>query len=300
MIVASEEPCRSNTCAVIVTFHPDAELPERIEVAARQVDRVLIVDNHSNNESVAILEALARRLPLDLVMNEDNLGVATALNQGLRWAREHGYAWTLTLDQDSRLYDSAIEKFADIYHQLDHKESVAMIGSNFFDPCLAKQYYRKPRDGSAQWQEVPTVITSGTIMPMAACEVIGEFRDDLFIDHVDCEYCLRARSNGFRVIRATEALFEHTIGKPRTRKLLWNKKLIAGTPPHRWYYQARNLIALVRDYRRKEPAWVKLVIRIRLKGVRRIIFYEDKKLAKLVMIYRGIVDGLRGKMGPLG
>ena len=41
------KPSRNNICAVVVTYHPDIKLRERIEQIRYQVDKLLIIDNNS-------------------------------------------------------------------------------------------------------------------------------------------------------------------------------------------------------------------------------------------------------------
>ena len=292
-------PDSFNTGAVIVTYHPDPELPQRVSVVADQVARVLIVDNNSDTEAVDMLRKMSERDNVELALNGANLGVATALNQGLSWARERGYEWLLTMDQDSRLFEGAISKYRRVYKELKDPGDVALIGSNFLNRLSGRPNYRRSEDDGLAWEEVTTVITSGTLMSVWLTRTIGRFRDDLFIDHVDCEYCLRAGAKGFRTIRVREPLFEHVIGAPFKRRCLWRTRSLSNVPPQRWYYQARNLVALAREYRTTQRDWVRRTVRIRLKDARRAILYEPSKIAKFLAISRGVLDGLRGKMGPM-
>ena len=97
------KPSSNNICAVIVTYHPDIGLRERIEQIRHQVDKLLIVDNNSASDCVAMIQRISKDLDVDVIENESNLGVAEALNQGFKYAERFGgkYSWVLTLDQDS-------------------------------------------------------------------------------------------------------------------------------------------------------------------------------------------------------
>ena len=48
----NKEPQRDNICVIIVTYHPDADFPDRAMTAARQVGRTVIVDNNSSDQAV--------------------------------------------------------------------------------------------------------------------------------------------------------------------------------------------------------------------------------------------------------
>jgi rhamnosyltransferase len=74
-------------CAVVITFFPDSGFPERLEKIAAQVSWVIVVDNGTTGKSEVNLErALGVREGVTCIRNSENLGVAAALNQGIRQA----------------------------------------------------------------------------------------------------------------------------------------------------------------------------------------------------------------------
>src|SRR5438093_9278894 len=92
---------KSEVCAIIVTYHPDNGFPERAQLTARQVGTVVIVDNNSGQRTLKVLDALAITDKVHVVRNSANLGIAAALNEGIRLAKSLNYRWILTLDQDT-------------------------------------------------------------------------------------------------------------------------------------------------------------------------------------------------------
>ena len=115
--VISERPQRENICAVIVTYQPDGGFPERAARIAEQVGSIVIVDNHSPRDAVSMLYKLASQRNIHLIINDENLGVASALNQGVRWAIKRGYRWTLLFDQDTVVKYSMLETLASAYDE---------------------------------------------------------------------------------------------------------------------------------------------------------------------------------------
>src|SRR5262249_61559582 len=92
----------SRVCAVVVSYHPDVDLLEQALSALRsQVDHLVVVDNGSSREVLDWLERRGTQLSFEIVPLGRNTGVATALNHGIRSARERGCAHVLLIDQDS-------------------------------------------------------------------------------------------------------------------------------------------------------------------------------------------------------
>lgn len=48
-----------DVCAVVVTYFPDRNFPERISKIAEQVGKVIIVENGSNIETIKVLNKLS-------------------------------------------------------------------------------------------------------------------------------------------------------------------------------------------------------------------------------------------------
>ena len=74
--------------SIIVTFYPDDRFFEMLESIAKQVDNIWIVDNGSIGLSRDKLEGLVNdtNTSLKLISNDENLGLATAKNQGIKQA----------------------------------------------------------------------------------------------------------------------------------------------------------------------------------------------------------------------
>src|SRR6266700_3504589 len=81
---------RRRICAVIVTFHPEPSLVENVELLRTQVSEVFIVDNGSDANSRVLLEQIEGKPGVHTLRNERNLGIAAALNIGVRHAMAGG------------------------------------------------------------------------------------------------------------------------------------------------------------------------------------------------------------------
>lgn len=76
----------------------------------RQDWRVVAVDNGSTDATQRGLRDLSRRLPITVIRNRGNLGVAPAWNQGLRAAMRGGAQWVGVLNNDLLLGPAALTR----------------------------------------------------------------------------------------------------------------------------------------------------------------------------------------------
>ncbi len=106
----------SRICAVIVSYHPATEGLERVLGALRpQVDDLVVVDNGSPQETLDWLHRHASQLSFEVIPLGRNTGVASALNQGIAWARERGCTYVLMMDQDSVAQPGMVARLADAH-----------------------------------------------------------------------------------------------------------------------------------------------------------------------------------------
>jgi glycosyltransferase involved in cell wall biosynthesis/GT2 family glycosyltransferase len=283
-----------DVCAVIVAFHPDAGFSARLRTIAGQVGAIVVVDNTpaaARRNSIDLPPTLTDRALL--LENPDNLGIATALNQGLAQARVWGFRWLLTLDQDTLVQEDLVDILLEVAGACG--EEVAVIGANHLDERNGRT--EVDAQGPGTWNERKTVITSGSLLRMSAAQVIGGFREDYFIDQVDHEYCLRVRSQGGRVVITRKVAMRHSVGEEGGIRLPW----LGVLPSHsalRKYYIARNSITTVASQWRHEPGWcVRRMLRL-FSGAVLMLLLESRRSLKLKSFVLGVSDGLRGRMGP--
>ena len=103
--------------AGITLFNPDvARLEENISSIYGQVDRVICVDNGSDNIKNIEDCVLNNWKNITIIKNGKNEGIAKALNQMFEFAIEQQYEYVLTLDQDSVCPDNIIEEYLSLIH----------------------------------------------------------------------------------------------------------------------------------------------------------------------------------------
>lgn len=284
-------------CAVAVTFHPDSGFPVRCRNVLRQVARLVIVDNGSSEKEISMLQELTADPEVTLVRNPENLGVAQALNSGICRATALGFGWALLLDQDSCVDDDMVRTLIAVRAAFPDRGRLAVIGSRFRpddepppDPTDA---------GNAGWQEAESVITSGSLLSLAAYAAVGPFKEEFFIDHVDTEYCWRARAAGYRVIKTRRPIMTHAIGSVTWHRVLWLNGRAYNYAADRRYYIARNGTVMLREYGSHAPgSWAIRSLWLCARLCRPIALYEEHKLQKIMALAQGWWHGMHGRMGP--
>ncbi len=287
-------------CAVVITHFPDACFPDRLAKIAAQVSRVIVVDNGTTGEAKLHLEkALSVGETVTCIRNGENLGIAVALNQGIRRTLEEdkNCAWVVTFDQDSLPATGMIEKMLRVWSSYPDQEKLMLAGPR---TVFVDDTSRPDTIPDRSWREVTHVITSGSLIPRRAFELVGYYNEGLFIDYVDIEYCLRLRTLGYQVIEVLDTEILHQMGRLEERLFFGKKVHPTHHPPQRRYYQFRNLLLLHRQYRKAQPSSCRKNNFILLKILILILLFERQRLRSITQIMRGIFHGLSGRAGYQG
>jgi len=264
-------------------------LPRVIE----QVQALVIIDNASNPGELVALRAAADAHGMHLIENGENLGIAEALNQGVRWAISEGHQWVVLFDQDSKITDGFIEKMVATWESHPHQQRVCSIHPRYVHPETGlEQTVRRAADGG------PIIsITSGALMPTWIFDKVGGFASEYFIDWVDIEYCFRIRAAGFLVADSREAVLLHAAGNSKPFSILGFHFRPGHHSAMRWYYMSRNRVAVYRKYLRVFPTWILRSMCVSLKDTIKSFIVEDNRGLKFHNFLLGTWDGLAGRMG---
>jgi rhamnosyltransferase len=280
-------------CAVVVTFHPDALALSNLEALRLQVDNVVVVDNGS--DELLDLRQTAETLGLTLIEHGENLGIATALNSGVRRAQQLGAEFVLLFDQDSCVAEGMVGTLVTAFEASAWGERLGILVPRYVDRRFRSEILQK-RAASG----LAAAMTSGSLLRTETFTRHGYFVDELFIDAVDYEYSLRLRRAGLVIDQCDAAELLHSPGEPR-RVMLFGRRLFqcANYSPLRHYYQQRNKIWVAKRYGLAFPGFVAKLFFYSTKDFFKILAGETDKLRKCRFFLRGVWDGLRGRMGRL-
>ncbi len=285
-------PEPASVAAVVVTFHPEPDFAARLASLLPQVGAIVVVDNGSCPADLPADDDPTLQDRVEIIANSENRGIGAALNQGLRRAKERGFSWALTLDQDSSPLPNLVAAGGRAFEAYPECERLAAIGASVVG---AKEATRAP---AAAYRRMTAVITSGTLQSIPAWERLGGFREDYFIDCVDTEFCLRARSHGLEIVQATEPTLGHRIGIPSRKWVLGHWMIPTNHSPLRRYYVTRNRMSLWRNYARSDGRFVLRDMRQSIREWVGIAFAESNRPAKLRAILAGFRDAVLGRYGP--
>lgn len=286
-----------HVCAMIVTYHPEQDFAQHVAVLRPQIGGLVVIDNKSNDSERAFLRELASRYSFCLLENPDNLGVGAALNRGVKWAAADGrFQYVVLFDQDSEVSGGFVGALLSHIQEHPARDRVAVVAPRIYNRNT------KSIDGPNGVREGQYLVaqTSGSLMPLSVFKSEGWFLEELFIDYVDYEYCLRAVTAGWVILFCEEAVLSHVPGNSRRQTLLG---LYLGTSwnysPIRHYYQMRNGTWVLRKYWKRHTRWCARRARLILKEITKVLIFEKDRKAKFCFAMRGLADALQGKLGRL-
>ena len=305
---SGEIPSRENIGAVIVTHHPGHGLESMLQSIVGRVGKVVVVDNNSRPEVRDWLQSLTAETGCALLLNEQNLGVAAGLNQGIRFVADLGYAWVLMLDQDSKPAPDMVEELCQGYTRLINPDETAILAPRIVDASTDREapflthswgfFFRRVACSTALIDNITTAITSGTLLRVAAYVDLDGYREDFFIDYVDTEFCLRLQVNNWRLAAICPAILHHQLGKRTITRIGPVQAYPTHHSPLRWYTIGRNRVQILKTYAIRFPHWMTYELLASAFITLRMLLTEKERIAKLRSEFLGTLDGLRGRMGP--
>lgn len=287
--------------SIIVLYKTDLTAFKKVLVAHQENFSIVILVNNSPEISLASFKSSQ----VMIINNQDNIGLASALNIGILEAKKQGAKMVALFDQDSELpqnftkdmlqhisnyqNDKPVAVYSPIYHNRVVNETSWHINFKPFrlirGPVLKYEDYAHPH----------YVITSGSIIPIKVFSDVGLMRDELFIDFVDIEWCLRARKKGYEIVAINKVIIDHHLGDYAVHFMGHYYPIHSSL---RMYYYFRNAMYL---YRLNEIDWNWRLIDA-ARNLFRFLFYMlfvKNRWNYFKYIIKGYYHGLIKKMGKL-
>lgn len=284
--------------AVVVAYNRRALLKEVLEsltTQSRPVDRIVVVDNASSDDSSGVARSFGE--PVESVRLERNTGGAGGFAAGMALALDgDDPAWIWVMDDDTVPSRSALEALLEAVDGTDY----AVAGSRVVwtdgtehpmnTPRTRPFASRRERLAAEQRGAVAIRSTSFVSMLIRAVVVrrIGLPIADYFIWNDDFEYSSRAL-RGRRGIHVPSSVVVHKTKAPASTD---------ADPGPRFYYEIRNKLWLFRHSRSLSPVEKALYGASSVRRWVRTYFRSDDRAVLLDGWRRGFRDGRRFRPRP--
>ena len=209
-----------------------------------------------------------------------------ALNILINKAKNDGYKWVVTLDQDSVAPPNLVAE----YLKYINTPNLGMICCKIIDRNFGERKYDKSHTKGVE--DVELCITSASAIKIDAWEKVGGFCEKMFIDAVDFDMCLSLKEHGYKILRVNDVKLLHEVGHSRKVTFLGREELVFNHNPLRCYYMIRNNFLLGW---RHQQLWRQ--IGLAFKRIILVNVYEKNRWNKNKMMLKGIFHAIIGKYG---
>ena len=193
---------------------------ESLDNDSEFIGEVIIIDNGSGDGSLDYLKNNRFNFPLVLIENNENMGFAPAVNQGILKAQNE---LIFSVNNDTEVKKGSIRALMDLITssddifsvqakmlQYDNKELVDDVGDEY--NLLAWTKKTGENHLSSEYEDVKDIFSScaGAAMYKKSilCE-IGLFDDNFFAYMEDVDLAIRSRINGYRNLLCPDAVVYH-------------------------------------------------------------------------------------------
>lgn len=189
---------QNKICAVVVLYNPDKNVIENIYSYAQELDGLYIYDN-STQKDIGIIEELKKIPNAEYLDKNDNNGLAKAFNEVAVLARNAGYTWMVTFDQDSIAEKGMINAMREFSNSSYCDKDIAIIAPVINDIDKSKVTQKR------YCTYFDKVIQSGAMHNLKIMDKVGNYDEKLFIDLVDYEFCTRCIVSRYKIVKLSNA-----------------------------------------------------------------------------------------------
>lgn len=302
-----------NIVAIIVAYHPDqSHLNKLVQVISKQVSTAIIIDNSSAPNDFLFHAYNANKV--SYVSLVENMGIAFAQNIGIEFAINQKADYILLLDQDSMPEELMVEKLlTGIAHSQKSLPNIIAASPRYYDPRTNFQSlfmvskFKIPFRYRPETKALPSnavfasfLISSGTLIDLSKLMKLRGMRSDYFIDHVDTEWCLRARAKGYQLLGIHDAKMIHSLGDKAKKFWFFGVRNISEHTPLRDYYMFRNTLLMLKDVNMPFTWRFFLLFRL-MQFFAFFLTFSKSRLLRFHMMLLGLRHGysnVRGRLDP--
>jgi len=270
--------------AVIVTYNNPEMLEDVLQDLGRQTMRLHEIRVMDNSDSRATQMMVRQKFPsVTYIKMQENVGTAGGFHEGIRRA-VRDCEFVLTLDDDVRMRADSVEKLYRGYVNL--KEDNRRLGA----------VRAVGAGGGTAPRRLDDFAWRGTLINAEAIRRVGLPLAEYFMYADDVEFSMQLAEQGYEAfdIPGSKIMEQRTWDKLSKRIL--GRKVICYAEDFRFYYALRNSLHAYKKHKRHRA-----LIRTLAYAIKMLLFFGLFHRAggwhKLQAIARGVIDGMRSRLG---
>lgn len=183
------------------------------------IGEVIIIDNGSDDSSLDYIENNTFNFPVVLIRNDENLGFAPAVNQGILKAR---YDYIFSLNNDTQIKEGSIKAMLELIQddnvfsvqakmlQSDNRDLIDDAGDEYNLLAWTKKTgENQPSDNYNNVLEIFSSCAGAALYKKDLLNKLGLFDDNYFAYMEDVDLALRAQINGYKNLLCPDAVVYH-------------------------------------------------------------------------------------------
>ncbi|WP_296796703.1 glycosyltransferase family 2 protein [uncultured Methanobrevibacter sp.] len=183
------------------------------------IGEVIIIDNGSDDSSIDYIQNNSFNFPVILIKNDENLGFAPAVNQGIFKAK-HDYIFSL--NNDTEIKKGSIKAMLDLIQdenvfsvqakmlQSSNKKLIDDAGDEYNLLGWTKKVgENQSRDNYSQVLEIFSSCAGAALYKKDILYEIGLFDDNFFAYMEDVDLAIRSQINGYKNLLCPDAIVYH-------------------------------------------------------------------------------------------
>lgn len=192
---------------------------ESLNLDSEYIGEVIIVDNGSTDSSLDYIRNNSFNFPVIIIENEENLGFAPAVNQGILKAK---YEYIFSLNNDTEIKKGSIKSLIDLIQEenvfsvqakmlkADNKSLIDDAGDEYNLLAWTKKVgENQSSDNYLEVSEIFSCCAGAALYKKSVLDELGLFDDNYFAYMEDVDLAIRSQINGYRNLLCPQAVVYH-------------------------------------------------------------------------------------------
>ncbi len=292
----------SNVIPILVLFNSIdriVNIRENLKKLSTSFNQIVVVDNDLTGELEFYYQNISGVL---YIHNANRGGLAGAYNTAIKYIENNEFdvEYLIFLDDDTKLNDINFDEYLKRLIYIQRQNGAVAVTGRYRDVnsetycnfVKLNTWFHKKVISYGQPVQVTFIINSMSLWSYKDIINLGRFNEELMVDHVDSEMCLRASEMGYKILVDYSLVFNHEIGK-RIKYNLFGYKLNSGNHGiMRRFLIGRGTAYMLRSRFLSWPAVSLFMAERVVYEILGIIISEQNKSLKLKALIKGFFCGI--------